>query len=346
MKQLIFTGLTMFCCFTSAFGDLSLKTGTLCLQLDKTGKITALKDIKGNKNYLNLKDSSYLLQAQTYSQRDNRTLMTPVAMNVIKNTSNLTEVELKFKGNITLTVAIKSKKDYFRMEVINASPLKEISHIMWGPYKTIMRGPVGRWLGLNRSNDFTIGLITLEPNTDGLPGRAATAASYQPYGSSLELISFDHTRERFLFPIKKGNLKRAVPIPGLTVVGSKVALFGCPRGKKSELDVIEEIELAEDLPHPTYKGKWIKRSLDVKAPSIWTNHDQKYENKYIELAQKFAAGTLCRFHGFYKNWGHFEIDPKIYPGGMPAVVSNSKKAKDKGIDMTLHTLTTFLRGVS
>ena len=131
-----------------------------------------------------------------------------------------------------------------------------------------MRGPIAEWLGLNRRDKFTLGLITLEPNTDGLEGRCATAASYQPYGSSLQLISSDHTRERFPQGAKKSKLIHVAPIPGLNVIGSKIALFGSPRGRNHELDVIEKIELAEDLPHPMYHGKWVKRSLDVQKPCI------------------------------------------------------------------------------
>ena len=45
---------------------------------------------------------------------------------------------------------------------------------------------------------------------------------------------------------------------GETVVGSKIALFTCAEGET--LDRIEQIELAEGLPHPMVNGKWFKRS--------------------------------------------------------------------------------------
>ena len=93
-----------------------------------------------------------------------------------------------------------------------------------------MRDHIGEWVGVNRSGDFTIGLMGLEPNTDGI---SQLAAAYTSTGSELFLISYDHTRGRFVEGLDKKNLhlRKSVPIPGRTPIGSAVALFGCPPEK-------------------------------------------------------------------------------------------------------------------
>lgn len=324
-----------------ASGDLTLKTDALQLELDETGKVTALKDIAMNRNYITTLQPSYLLECQTYGKPKNASMMHPTSMKIISQTNRLTKVELSFEKGIRLTVAITPKDGYFHMKLTDAQPVGDISHISWGPYKTTMQGPTAEWLGFNRSDEFTLGLLSLELNTDAKPNIRPWAAQFEYYGSNFHLWSFDHTRAR-----EYQKHRHSVPVPGLTVIGSTVALLGCPAGKHNELEILERIELAEDLPHPTYKGKWAKRSLEVQKPCIWIDIDQSNIDECIKIGKHMAAGTLCRFHGFFRNWGHFDIDPNIYPGGIEALKANSKKAQKNGINLTTYTLTSFLRPVN
>ncbi len=47
------------------------------------------------------------------------------------------------------------------------------------------------------------------------------------------------------------------PLPGVDFIGSSIALWGSP-DSTALLDVIQNIVLAEGLPHPTFNGKWVK----------------------------------------------------------------------------------------
>lgn len=76
--------------------------------------------------------------------------------------------------------------------------------------------------------------------------------------------SMDRTREReilfSLIPFLETNAPNHIevqPIPDLDYIGSSIALWGSP-DSTALLDVIENIVLAEGLPHPTINGKWIK----------------------------------------------------------------------------------------
>lgn len=322
------------------------KAGNLRLAIDRCGRITALENLSTGKNYVVTDDPSYLLGCMKYGADSNKVTLQPVKMNVTEQTPVNTKIELTYPEGVTLTVRITPKSDYFRLELIGADPVSEVSQIMWGPYKTSMKGQLGEWLGLNRSDDFTIGLLSLEPNTDGISyNYMPISASYTPNGSLLQLTSYDHTRGRFVRFVENGNeqLRRSEPIPNFTVTGSAVALFGCWKGKNNELNVVEKIELGEGLPHPTFGGQWNKYSKEGQKFCIWANYNEKDCNEYLELSKEMGARILCRPGGFSKNWGHFEIDPKIYPGGIPAILADSKKAKKSGVGLTLYTLTTFLK---
>ncbi|MDR1224103.1 MAG: hypothetical protein LBL07_14680 [Tannerella sp.] len=308
--------------------------GDLRLAIDGTGKITVLEDISTGANYIDSGELSYLLECAVYEKDSVSALMQPRTAKVTARDENGTGLELTFGEDLRITVNISSKEGYFRMELVDATPVSEISHIVWGPYKTTMRGHIGEWLGVNRSGHFTVGLMSLEPNTDG-------GAAYSGKGSRMQLSSYDHTRG--YFGDRTQPLRKSVPLPGVTVVGSAAALFGSPAGKEKELETVEKIVLAEGLPHPTFNGVWNKYSDEGKKFCIWGYYDEANFDEYLELSKKLQARILCRPHGFSKNWGHFDIDPKIYPGGIPAILKNSRQARKDSIGLTLYTLTTFLK---
>ena len=60
------------------------------------------------------------------------------------------------------------------------------------------------------------------------------------------------------------------------VVGSKIALFGCPAGQV--LQKISQIEVAEGLPHPMIDGVWGKVSPGATAAYLivgfWRGYDR------------------------------------------------------------------------
>jgi hypothetical protein len=318
--------------------------GDLRLAVTQTGKITSLIGISTGENYIAHKKVSYLLECGMYNG-DSTIMLKPVSAKAVKKDSNSTAIELSYDKGITLTVLITPKQNWFRMELVKAEPVAEVSQITWGPYRTTMRRQIAEWLGMNRSGNFTLGLLSLEPNTDAAP---RTAAFYTDEGSLIQLNSYDHTRGRFIAVENNqlnslNKLRKSVPIPELTTVGSAVALYGCLSGKKTELNVIEKIVLAESLPHPTYKGEWNKYTDAGKRFCLWANYGEKNFEEYLNLAKALNSRILCIRSNMMSNWGHFDINPSIYPGGIAAILENSKEAKKNNIGLTLYTLTTFLK---
>jgi len=332
--------LVLFASSVSRGGDVTLKSGRLELSVDSTGRVTGLSDIATKKNYLTDRQKSYLIQCHMYGDMKKR--LAPKAMNVLKETPTGVVLSLSYPGGAELTVSVeRCRGGYFRMELLNAKPLKDIWKVVWGPYKTTMRGPIARWLGFNRSDDFTLGLLSLEPNTDGEHGYDPCSANYESYGSRFYLASLDHAR-----PLEFRKWRTSKPIP-VTVKGSKAALFGVPRGRDSELDLIEAVELAEGLPHPMFLGKWNKRTRDVQRLSLWIGINAKNSDECLALAKEMSAGTICRFQGYFANWGHFDVNKNIFPGGRTAIKKISEKAWGMGrIVNTTYTLSGFLKPMS
>lgn len=320
------------------------QVGSLHLSIDNAGRVISLKDISSHTDYI-AKEASALLECRKYDT--DTAMVKPLSAKMVENGT----IELSYPNGVTIKVAIATKDGYFKMEIIEAEPLSEISRISWGPYNTNARGYIAQTLGLVRSDDFTIGMMGLEPNTDCLGFVLGNTALYTDEGASLMLTSFDHTRGRFVENIENQNndLRRSEPIP-VTVLGSSIALFGTKADKDSELDIIEKIELAEGLPHPMVNGEWNKRSIEGQKFCVWANYNEKSFEEHLELAKEMGARILCKpslfIGGFLSNWGHFEIDEKLYPGGIKSLLKNSQKANEYGIGTTLYTLTTFMKPLS
>ena len=325
----------------SAAAPFSMTAGKLGLKLNGKGELTELYDTASGKNYLasavNKNWKSSLLKCKQYGGNEEM----PEQMTVLKKNAGSALLKFNYKSGVALTVKLQVKSGYFRMELVDAAPLKNIDCIVWGPYKTSMRGPIAEWIGFNRSDNFTIGCLSLEPNTDGRHGYDPISASYEGFGSQIALYSHDHTKPR-----EFRKWMTSTPI-NVTVKGSAVALFGVPRSRKYELDMIEKIELAEKLPHPTFLGKWNKRTPAVQKISIWIGLDQNNAEHCIQLCKNMHAGTVCRMHGYYANWGHFDIDKHIFPGGYAAVHAMTDKAwKEATLKNTTYTLSGFLKPMS
>jgi hypothetical protein len=324
----------------------SLAAGGLRLSLDDKGKIVELTNVAGDTNYRHPKRDSFLLGIQEYGEAN--TVMSqihkPIALRTISRKSDQLTIGLSYSSGATLTVEIRSSKDYLRMEVVEASSPAGIAAVHWGPYATCMEGPIAEYLGLNRSEDFTIGLLGLNPNTDGAIWGAghAFSAEFIPAevgGAQLHVFSKDRSRPTGIDRQDRQPMP-VLPVSGQTVIGSAVALFGC--APSDELNRVEAIEIGEGLPHPMLDGQWIKRTLRAADSSIWGNYSNANINQWISLCQQTGIRLLCQRYMF-STWGHFEVSPK-FTDGMDGVRICSEKAAAAGIRTTNYTLSTFLHG--
>lgn len=161
------------------------------------------------------------------------------------------------------------------------------------------------------------------------------AAVKKSFGSELRLYSRDRRKGR-LTKNEWDNTPLYIEPVNVDFIGSAIALFGCPENKT--LDVIEDIELKEGLPHPMYQGVWIKKNPIVKEPVLvytGTNLD-----KCIEIAKKGNFKT-AKIGEIFNSWGHFGVVSKQFPEGEKSIKAFTDKAKKEGIGIGIHTLTLF-----
>ena len=76
------------------------------------------------------------------------------------------------------------------------------------------------------------------------------------------------------------------------VIGSKIALFGCPVDQA--LETIGAIELAEGLPHPQIDGQWGKTSLKAAAAYLIMGFDEARFDEALSVCKK--AGLRYLYH--------------------------------------------------
>ncbi len=202
---------------------------------------------------------------------------------------------------ITAKIKAETKKSYLTFELLELSDTVKVDLVLWGPFKTNIKETIGESIGVVRDSSFAIGIQALNPRTlGGYPDNEddsftgydiftttslvdvadsvhilyrGNTARPEPYGSSLNAYTRSRARDRIVSSMQ--NEKYIAPAfddGGIT--GSKIALFGCK--PQEVLDVIEEIELAEGLPHPLLDGVWAKRSK--RAVSAYLIQDFTPEN--------------------------------------------------------------------
>ena len=326
----------------SAANILTMKAGPLQFSLDDHGLVTSLKDTVKEKEYIVDSEKSFLLSAGT---EFNDRVTAPTSAEVVKSNEKIAYVKFKYPFGAEIYVKVVNRGKHISFEIVKVKSPKRIASVRWGEVRVAMHGPIGRWIAMARSDDFAIAFLPLSDNTVGM-GNNGYAANYFQKGTMLFLEAYNQETTKSLSTEFKTDYMNVQPLPGKTVKGSKIAIAGCRKGYNNELNLMEAIELAEGLPHPKYKGVWVKRSREVVKPALWIGHNQKNMDSIIEAAKSMNVGNIIQFLGFYKNWGHFDIDPNPYPGGWPALKADADKCKKNDINLGFYSLTYFTKPMS
>lgn len=331
---------------------LQLNAGQLQLTLDETGRIHALRHTgSGAECLLAPKIASHLL---TFRLFDDARVHCPSSVRRIVDGEQVL-FHFTSEVGVTLTVEAIEYDDYSRLTLVAARDAAgecPLEVLYWGPLVTNLIEPVGELIGLVRGDGCSIGMLSLEPGTDGTmvkePGTSGNCwfplwamAGYADEGRAtwLKAEARDHTRDGV-----GANFTAIRGVPGCTVVGSSMALYGCATA--DELAVIETIELAEGLPHPMDGETWMKRSPLVQRPDLWIHYDEKTVTECIELANRFGGGYLCSFLDMFGNWGHFVPDPHAWPSGIAGLRAAASKAREADVRLVMYTLTCFLKPIT
>lgn len=380
MKRLTKSGITLLFLLTGLWSvalssppGFMMTTEHMKLSIDAAGNIESLKGGKKAVEYIPAGQRAPLL-----SLFKDGVYARPVSMTPNRSKKTIT---LKYPNGSVATIGFSEKGSYLRFELLSLAPRNGTEAIVWGPYPTTISRLIGETVGVVRDSLFAIGVQSLRINTiegipddgdnpgggayiDPLPSQSlpdalkdkvgqpvaidvngegdmpeyvrlyrGSLAVKKPYGSELRLFARDRRIPRTIGAGK--TLQYVTPVES-DFTGSAIALFGCP--EPEVLNTIEKIELGEGLPHPMIDGVWIKRSR--RMGEAYMMYEGKDMDKCIEYARN-CNFRLVHIGDIFKSWGHFDLQTGRFPNGAEDIRKLTARAKEHGISLGVHTLTTF-----
>ncbi|MBQ7923616.1 MAG: hypothetical protein IJ325_13745 [Clostridia bacterium] len=261
------------------------------------------------------------------------------------------EITLTFEpGTCKLTVQDCGK--YYKITVKEVPAGTE--RFIFGPYATEAVS-FGEVIGAGWYDDGSVVCIqSLMPkvisgfagpvaeNKTGLDlGMADDAASEYKGKVYLKLAASDRTKyttKNFLG--MQNVIAEPAPMPDALIDNASIALLTADSAD-ALLDSIGEVELAEDLPHPTHNGEFAKKCRRASAHYLIFDGSGLTNDERVELAGR--AGVSCvYFAGVIEKWGHFTADKVNFPGGAAEVAYYSDKVKEYGVHLGAHSLSNFI----
>jgi hypothetical protein len=316
-------------------------TAQFRIAIDASGHITSVEDDLRGKELLPETQPAPLVTVKMGG-----TMESPSSAGFL-NDSALIRLSYAVSG-VRLDVAVTEKEHHITFEIVAVEPADCVEGVIWGPYPVTIGETVGEVVGVVRDASYAVGLQALNiktlggypDNEEGLSGFRGQTAVARPWGSELRAYCMDRRRPRDV-DVWNGTFPDmpVPPIPGETVAGTKIALFGCASAEA--LETIGEIELAEGLPHPVIDGVWSKVSPEAGRSYMIADFSENTIDEMLGYVRQANLGGL--YHGNpFKTWGHYEPHPRHFPGGVEGLKSCVDKAKALDIRLGVHTLTNFI----
>jgi hypothetical protein len=346
--------------FSGLAQTLVLETDFMIFEINTKGRIVGLSDKGSGKQFLPHNHDTPLI-----SVRSGGVFLKPADMRVFDDHLSLSFGEV----NATLNVKVKQHNRYLSFEILSVASEVDIDLVVWGPYPTTIGEVIGESVGVVRNSEFALGIQALNVKTLG--GFPTTEDDVEPAYDIFETgnladVEADWRQKKYYRgqtakPIEGGSLlqaytrdrsrERVIENWGHThyvapafddggIVGSKIALFGCPAG--NALEVIGQIELAEGLPHPMIDGEWAKTARSATASYLIVGFSEDDLDDALALTKK--AGLKYLYHGHpFKSWGHFPLIEKSFPDNWQSMKRSIDRAKEQGISLGVHTLSNFIQ---
>lgn len=338
---------------------LTSKNGEFQLELNKDGSLSSIFDKSNSKDYLDVNEKAYLI-----SVRINGNFEFPISMLEAKGLIILT-----YPSGTKAEIKYTSKETHIVLELIKLEGGPEVELITWGPYPTTINKIIGETIGVVRGEEYALGIQSLNIKTlGGYPYQEndcmpefdffqqesisdlsqgdkthvlyrIEAAKPTKIGSSLQAYCRNRNEERIIENLDHQKFVAPAYDDG-GVIGSKIALFGCP--VENALETIGKIEMAEGLPHPTIDGQWGKTSAGAAAAYLIMDFTEEDIEEALEVTKKAGLKYLYHYGKTFKSWGHFELYEGEFPNGYEGMKICVEKAKEQGISLGLHTLSNFI----
>jgi hypothetical protein len=332
---------TLILYITNASAQTSFKAGSVRISIDNKGQVTELAAQNGSKQFLY---SDTLRSLLTVVRNSARYSPAKAVYNKGKKLLSLTYPE----SGVTADVKIEERNGYLSLELVKAEPASEIDAVVWGPIPLNFNDTVGEVIGVVRNKEIAIGMTVLNVKTlggyyrtsEGMADGRGEAGTVTTWGSTIQAYSINRDKPRNVDAWNSSFKNMPVPvIKGETVKGSRIAIWGADPAQV--LNRIETIVLAEKLPHPTIKGKWLRNSGVFGRSYLISSFNENQVDSMIAYTKR--AGLISLYHeGPFKSWGHYELSPESFPGGKNSMRNAVQKASAAELYFGVHTLTNFI----
>jgi hypothetical protein len=330
------------------------------MALDKTGKLTGMKRLSPEKEFLVADSANALLRIQYKGE-----LLSPQAC-VWK--AKQSELQLSYPQNFTAVVKVKTEAAYLSFELQKLNQAEQVELVLWGPFPNSIGDTIGEVVGVVRSKEFAIGIQALNVKTlGGYPNADSDVEpSYDIFekGNKVDVTSEDIGKQLFRGDVarptsygsvlqaycRNRNADRIINNWGHTsylapafndggVIGSKIALFGVP--VQEVMNTLSQIELNENLPHPMLDGIWGKQA--ARASESYLIMDFGMDNLQEAMAVTKQTGLRYLYHGDpFEKWGHFTLKRKEFPQNWASMRQCVTDAAQQNIRLGVHTLSNFI----
>jgi hypothetical protein len=314
----------------------TLRTESASFGIDAHGSVCSLSRNEDGRSYLAAHQPAPLLSVRIEGK-----IMAPQSAVWNAETKRLT---LQYGQNdATVVLHVETRPTHVDFEVLDAQPMDRIELVLWGPFPTTIGDIIGETVGVVRDKEFAIGIQALNAKTmGGYPAHEndieTDTASHTDFGSVLQAYCRNRDHDRII--PNWGHDKYLVPAyHDGGVVGSKIALFGCPVAKA--LDTIGDIELTEGLPHPMLDGVWGKQAPNATCSYLIVDFGESTIDRSIEMAKRAGLNYLYNSSAF-ETWGHFELKRNLFPHGWDGLRMCAEKARKAGVRIGFHTLSNFI----
>jgi len=357
---LLLSGLFLYACTTAPnAGALRFSTEEFQLMLGREGQLLALTDLRTGENYIKPDCPAHLLSIRVAGE-----VLTPQRAEAVED-----QIHLFYGAAFTAKIAVEQQATHLVFELLELDGADSVELVVWGPYATRIEQTIGETVGVVRDDDFAIGIQSLNLKTlggypwnesDRMPAfdvfRADDPTNMHPAadgsvlyrveaarpiegGSTLQAYCRNRSRPRIIQDFQHDKLLAPAYEDG-GVVGSKIALFGCPT--RQALSTLGAIELAEGLPHPLIDGQWGKEAPGAAAAYIISDFTEANIDQAIALTKKAGLRYLYHYGKTFESWGHFELYEGEFPEGIASLKRCVDQAAAQGVMLGTHVLSNFI----
>ena len=119
--------------------------------------------------------------------------------------------------------------------------------------------------------------------------------------------------------------------------GAAIAVIGCPT--PDLLDIIEQVEIENGLPHPTLGGVWARQSPEQMKSYLFVDLSEAIADSMIEYARAGGLGYIVVYDGTWNaSHGTYPVNLNNFPAGKAGLKAVSNKIHAAGLKFGMHNL--------